>query len=325
MPLSIRGIEPQSVFGLRGADENSATYALGWVLEKSPPFRAAFLRTVFGEQLDANNSVITLQRHGDDNGFTDLEIESGRSYHAILEAKRGWDVPGTLQLEGYVGRLTSANAERKRLVTVSAASAAVAGRQLPEIICGIAITHLSWADLQRMAREENAASSRFEQRLWLNQLILHLQEFVSMERQTDNTVYVVSLGESSMVPGNNHTWIDVVEKDRCYFHPVGGNNSWPVQPPNYVGFRYRGKLQSVHHIDSFDLIRNLAECNPNWPESEADYFVYRLGPAMRPANTLKTGKIYRNGRVWCAIDTLLSGAFTTISDARDETKRRLNE
>jgi hypothetical protein len=34
-------------------------------------------------------------------------------------------------------------------------------------------------------------------------------------------------------------------------------------------------------------------------------------------------KIFRNGRVWCAIDTLLCGTFDTITDARGETDRRL--
>src|ERR1035438_8337286 len=73
-----------------------------------------------------------------------------------------------------------------------------------------------------------------------------------MERQTDNNVYVLALALSPMLTGQTHTWIDVVEKDQRYFHPVG--NHWPVQPPNYIGFRYRGCLQSVHHIDSFEIV-----------------------------------------------------------------------
>jgi hypothetical protein len=143
-----------------------------------------------------------------------------------------------------------------------------------------------------------------------------------MERLTDNTVYVVSLSTKSMVAGKSHTWVDVVEKDRCYFHPVG--NGWPVQPPNYIGFRYKGRLQSVHHIESFEVVRNLASQNRRWPKTNKnkDNFVYRLGPPMRPHHIIKTGNIYKNGRVRCAIDTLLSGAFATISEARDETKRR---
>jgi hypothetical protein len=112
-----------------------------------------------------------------------------------------------------------------------------------------------------------------------------LQEFVSIERQTDNKVFVVSLGWQPMVEGQKHTWINVVEKDKCYFHPVG--NKWPVQPPNYIGFRYNGKLQSVHHIDSFEIVENLTTHNPLWPETDIDHFVYRLGPPMRPSREVQ--------------------------------------
>jgi hypothetical protein len=65
-----------------------------------------------------------------------------------------------------------------------------------------------------------------------------------MERQNDNNVYVVALGAQAMIDGQKHTWIDVVEKDKCYFHPVG--HTWPVQPPNYIGFRYWGKFGASH-------------------------------------------------------------------------------
>jgi hypothetical protein len=112
-----------------------------------------------------------------------------------------------------------------------------------------------------------------------------------------------------------------VEKDHCYFHPVG--NHWPVQPPNYVGFRYHGKLQTVHHISSFSVVHNLASCNTLWPKTETNHFVYRLGPPMRSPKEMRGGMVFRSARVSCAIDTLLSGEYKTLSDARDETKRRL--
>ncbi len=38
---------------------------------------------------------------------------------------------------------------------------------------------------------------------------------------------------------------------------------------------------------------------------------------MRPAWPMRTGNLYRK----CAIDTLLSGAFDTIGEDRDEAKR----
>ena len=323
MALSIHGTHPLSVFRLSGADENSATFALGWALEQSRSFRRAFVDSVFDQELDVEDALITLQEHGDDGGFTDLEVLAGRRFHLVLEAKRWSDVPTIEQLARYQPRLVASGAKRKRLVSVSAAERSYALRELPDDLDGIPIAHLSWGDLRSLAEKARAQASGFEERLWLRELIEHLGEFGSMQRQIDNNVFVVSLGRNPMVEGQPHTWIDVVEKDGCYFHPVGKN--WPVQPPNYVGFRYHGQLQSVHHVDSFAIVENLADYNPLWPESKEERFVYRLGPPMRPAQVVKTGGIFRNGRVWCAIDTLLSGAFETISDARDETQRRKDE
>jgi hypothetical protein len=319
--LTIHGVEPSSVFGLIGEDENSVSFALGWVLERSPHFRRLIVAAAFGRKVDTDGAIVALQKHGEDGGFTDVEIQDGHSFHAILEAKRGWEVPSVKQLTRYSPRLASSAAELKRLITTSAADSRYAQRQLPPDVRGVPIVHFSWRDLQRTAKRAVSIAVGFEEKLWLRQFIEHLQEFIAMERQTSNNVFVVALGKQPMVAGKNHTWIDVVEKDGFYFHPVG--NSWPVQPPNYMGFRYYGKLQSVRHVDSFDVVENVADRNPAWLDTTGDHFLYRLGPPMHPMREVKTGKIYMNGRVWCAIDTLLSGAFATISAARDETQRRL--
>ena len=144
-----------------------------------------------------------------------------------------------------------------------------------------------------------------------------------MQSVTDNNVYVLVLSKAEINSGTRYTWIDVVEKDRAYFHPWGRGGGWPVVPPNYFGFRYDGKLQAVHHVESYEIVGNLAEVNPLWCETTEDHIIYRLGPPIRPMQLVKTGNIFKNGRVWCAIDTLLSGEFETISDARDETRHRL--
>jgi hypothetical protein len=51
------------------------------------------------------------------------------------------------------------------------------------------------------------------------------------------------------------------------------------------------------------------------------YFLYHLGPAIRPPQPVKNGKIYPSGRVWCALDTLLTSS--TVSEARDLTNERM--
>lgn len=62
---------------------------------------------------------------------------------------------------------------------------------------------------------------------------------------------------------------------------------------------------------------------PEMPDEvwDGDCYVYKLGPAIVPSKTVKTGKIFRNGRVWAMLDTLLT--CDTISEARDMTQARL--
>ncbi|MCU1251315.1 MAG: hypothetical protein JWQ49_4344 [Edaphobacter sp.] len=320
MALSLHGMEPTSVFRLCGANENSASFALGWTLEQSRELRQLLIDNIFGPGLDASGVSITLQKHDDDGGFTDVELQAGHRFHAILEAKRYWELPGLAQLNRYLPRLVTGGAEKQRIVTLSAAHRIHAQRRLPADLSGVALSHLSWGDLYRMAGNACGIATRFEEKLWLRQLIKHLQEFTTMERGMDSSVFVVVLGDKPMIEGQAHTWIDVVEKDQSYFHPVG--NHWPVQPVNYIGFRYRGRLQSVHHVDSFEIFEDVSACNSKWVQTSTDHFVYRLGPPMRPAKELKTGNLFMNQQVRCAIDTLLSGAYETIREARDETDRR---
>jgi hypothetical protein len=97
-------------------------------------------------------------------------------------------------------------------------------------------------------------------------------------------------------------------------------------PPNYIGFRFHGKLQAIRHVDFYDvhhrpwdLILGLAG-KPDWDDTHG-HFIYTLGPPIVPPATVKTGKLYRAQRVWAAIDLLLTSA--TISEARDKTAERL--
>jgi hypothetical protein len=323
MTLVVRGRSASSVFGLLGSDENSATFALGWVLERSPALLARVVEDVVGKRVNVEHAVIHLQKHREQGGFTDVELVAAGRFHIILEAKRGWDLPSAEQLTRYAVRLDEAGADaERRLVSVSAADAGYASRHMLKTVGGIPALHCSWTDVRRMAEASRSAASSNEEKLWLRQLVEHLGEYIAVDQVSSNRVYVVSLGIDPMVDGGTHTWVDVVEKDGCYFHPISAG--WPQQPPNYIAFRHHGRLQSVHHIDSYEVVSNLAERNPLWLETSEDHFVYRLGPAMRPVREMRTGNIFRNGRVWCAIDTLLSGAFQTISDARDETQRRVD-
>src|SRR5690606_2912614 len=108
---------------------------------------------------------------------------------------------------------------------------------------------------------------------------------------------------------------------RRYFYPVEGGK-WP-EPPNYIAFRFDGRLQSIHHVDGFDVFSNPREIFPSADDVDVPpHYCLRLGPARHPPKPVPNGpKIKRNRRVWCMIDTLLTSE--TITDARAETKRRL--
>jgi len=323
LALAIHGISVTDVFGLKGTDENSATFALGWALERCGEFRRAILKAWPELEADDSATVINLQKHGEDGGYTGIEIHSVGRFHAIIEAKRSWDLPTQEQLLRYRSRLVTGSSGVQRMVSITAASASFAKHYLPTETDGASVIHQSWGDVRRIADAARIATTSREEKLWLNHLTEHLKDFVAMDRITDNSVDVVSLGLDAIVEGSDYTWVDVVEKDGRYFHPMGGAG-WPVQPPNYMGFRYHGRLQSIHHVESHEVVQDLSALNPLWPKTDTFHFVYVLGPAMRPMSEIRTGNIFRAGRVTCAIDTLLSGAFETISDARDETKRRLD-
>ena len=160
-------------------------------------------------------------------------------------------------------------------------------------------------------------------RLWnsLFPKIYRKNEWGAMQNQTSNEVYVVSLG-SGNPEDCSLTWIDIVKQKNKYFHPMGGSG-WPKEPPNYIAFRYHGKLQSIHHIEGYVVMTNPHKEITEMPDKEWDTpcFIYDLGPAIIPSKVIKTGKIYPSGRVWCHLDALLT--CDTISEARDLTKQRM--
>jgi hypothetical protein len=313
--LVVRGMEAPTFFSLLGGDENAATFALGWTLSRSD----ALLRRLISvlDVPDVTGSVrIELQRHGEDAGFTDIEIVVAGQCHVIVEAKVGGAVAGDRQLQRYRSRF--ADEGHNVIVSVSAAPAYAAARLLPGSIEGVPVRHLSWGDVRRMVAESIAAAAGTMERRWLRDLEQHLENYVTAQVVSSNLVYVVALSTAEIHSG--YTWIDVVEKDGVYFHPIG-RGGWPVTPPNYLGFRYHGQLQSVRHVENAEFVPALGERDERWAEW-TDHILYHLGPPMRPAVPLRSGMTYAN-RVYCALDLLLSGACDTIKQAQEETARRL--
>lgn len=325
--LSIFKRECNTVFGLNGYDENSATYALGWALHKSPTLLKIFLKACLDshEKVDTEAISIKLQEHGKDRGYTDLEIIYPGRFHIVVEAKRGWSLPGKEQLTKYTSRFEERHkktpGERQLFITMSAASEEYAGLHQEPQFEGYPLRHLSWKMLHGLAQKARCTAKSTLEKLWLQEFTSHIKGYISMTNPTDNRALCVVLSGNNIHKGVKYTWVDVVAEDGYYFHPVGVNG-WPASPPNYLAFRRHGKLMSVHHVEECKVVDQLQDINEDWPNINEPHFLYKLGSAMKPPKEMKNGGIYNTQRIWCALDTLLSGDFETIKDARDETQKR---
>lgn len=310
--MLIRGEKPTSVFGLTRNDENSATTALAWCIEKVPALRLEVLRLLGVD--DDIELAIRNQAYDNDRGFTDLELTSGTALHAIIEAKVGWQVATLGQLERYVPRLASSPARHRLLVSVSAADAFGAKRHLPSNVAGIPVKHISWSDFEAAARRAMSATRSPLDRLWLDQLSAHLKGYTMTSSIFDARAYVVSISRDRMKEDNPLTWIDVIEQQQRYFHPVG-TKGWPNIPPAYIGFRWRAQFRSVHFVEHFCITERLQDVDPRWPDTTSPHFVYSLGPAMAPAKPMPLGAIHPSMRNWISLDLLLSGISEDYGDA----------
>jgi len=321
--LQAYGREVNSVFQLLGEKENDLTMSMSWALSRCPVFLEAVVLKITGLAPVADEIVIKNQVYDPALGITDIEISDGRNFHIIIEAKRGWILPSANQLTMYSVRMK--NPQRlipnRHIVTLSECSQKYAQLYLPFTSCnGIPVSHLSWKEVFDFAEQSRAASNH-EQKHLLAEFSDYLKGVMTMQKKDSNMVYVVALGTDK--PNKcDISWIDIVLRHNRYFCPVGGNG-WPKEPPNYIAFRYYGQLQSIHHIEGYTVSRNMHDEIPEMPDEvwDTDCYIYKLGPAIKPQKTVKTGKIYRSGRVWAMLDTLLTS--DSISDARDLTQERM--
>lgn len=326
--LRYHGREIKTIFSLFGHKEDDITSSLAWVLCNCQPFTAAFIQHVSGISCDGNNFLVENQHSLSGQGRTDLEIIDRRNggVHIIVEAKRGWRLPGLDQLKLYANRsgFSDSTAQTKRIVTLSECSQDYFGSLgLPSAINGIPISHCSYKELHRLIGESLGLCGNKQKDL-LRQYAMYLEEIMTIQNASSNWVYVVALSKKEH--GNSGlSYVDIVEKHHKYFHPAGGFGAggWPTEPPNYIGFRYDGKLQSIHHIDSYVMTRNLHDEFPCFEDRQEDrpYFVYRLGPAFGPANTVKRGNIHSSGHIWAMLDTLFT--CETVAEASNESKKRM--
>lgn len=332
--LMVHGQNVGTVFELLGNNENAMTYSLGWALANSASFSGALAQMleVDGSFTDAMH--IRLQDHAHEKGYTDIELIDPGRHHIIIEAKRGFTVPSLTQLEKYADRLLaiSDSLAQPLLVVLAESDREETWLKLhvPAVVKGIPVKSISWQCFQKMARHSIVKANHEEKRL-LKQLIQYLDKVTSMQNQNSNMVYVVSLNDDTFSAANI-TFIDVVENYGKYFHPVGGyKGGWPVDPPNYIAFRYHGELRAIHHIESYTVIENYY---PHLPVLEdrplgRPHYLYTLGAVIRPQKKTPTNdpnRIYppffRNARKWCFLDLLLTCG--SVAEAAKKTRDRLS-
>ncbi len=302
------------------------TYSLGWCLSQVPSFLDA-LGTLLGTPgISEKNAMISLQEYHPGTGINDIEICAPGHFRWIIEAKRDFTVPSGDQLRRYAQHLHEKRAEDKAAVpglVVLADSDRKnewLRRQLPADVAGIPLRSLSWREIRQAAKGAASDASQAGKRL-LAEFSTYLGTAAIMQNQYSNMVYVVSLSRNTF--GGETTLIEVVEKHQKYFHPVGGGpGGWPTEPPNYIAFRYDGALQSIHHIEDYQVITDHGPHFPNQPSEECPpHYLYRLGQPIRPAERVPTGANWRAMRVKCFIDTLLTSE--TIVAAKSATDERL--
>jgi len=320
--LTLYGRRVETVFELLGEAEDDITYSVGWGLAQSEDFARALLAEVYGANVSAGElTAVRLQEVDKETGRTDVEVES-EWLHLIVEAKRGWQLPGYDQLEQYARRLKPGESRRKCILVVAeCAPYYPLVATMPKEIYGISIRYLPWSRVAASVKETADACRRQSERRLLLELHRYLRRLMTVQSTTSNLVYVVTLADEPLEWSELTFKQMVYERDR-YFHPVGGPGGWPKTPVNYLGFRFSAHLQRIQHVESYEVTTRLHDYLPEIGEGEEEipYFLYFLGPPIEPSVKIHMGAMQRNMRAWAALDLLLTAQ--TISEARDLTRAR---
>ena len=305
--LTRHGREVVSVFDLLGRQENDLTAALGFTLARSPELTRLFAVRLLPAG-DIGRAAVRMETR-DDTGRTDLEFDTG-SHLLVVEAKRGWVLPGEIQLGGYAPRIRQRGAGL--LVTLSDASADWARDVLPATVGGVELRHLSWA-MVRHDLTQARQRSRGQERVWLDELDRYLGRAVKGRDPAESWTYCVAINDARPGGGGARTFRDFVDEG-VYFHPFG-TGGWPHEPPNFLALRWDGQVQRVHRVLQAEVIRKLQDRwsdVPETPETVRPHAVYRLGPQL-PGTPVASGRQYRATRLWVLLDQLLSSP--TLAEA----------
>ena len=322
--LTLHGRPIGTVFDLLGKKENDITYSVGWAMAQCAELAAAFVEDVLSPTKPVTIDIVQLQEFIPDSGYTDIEIKANEGkFHLVVEAKRGYNLPGEEQLVKYA---TRTDPKPDALVVMAEASAAFVAGKLPPTVEGVPVLYRSWRRLDELVTTVVSASRRHAEKRLLRDLSRYLRGLMTMQNVNSNLVYVVALGGE--IEETGISFRDVVVEYDTYFCPVGGGpGRWPKEPPNYLGFRFDGRLQQVRHVDSYRVVEDdhagFAPLKGRVDWAHERHWLFELGPAIVPAKEVKNGKLWPTHRGWIAIDLLLT--CDTVAEARDKTNGRRDE
>jgi hypothetical protein len=156
--------------------------------------------------------------------------------------------------------------------------------------------------------------------VFLSELLEYLEGAGYVQSHRDSRVLVVSLA-SRVAPEIGIPYDRIPEERGFYWY--GTEPPWPKEPPKYFGFRYGGRLQSIHHVDDTRPFGTFREVFTDTKKAHdwGPGVLAQLGPAIRPDHLVKTGKGLPFGRhAQVDIDLLLT--CNSIAEAWAKTKER---
>jgi len=267
--------------------------------------------------------MIRLQEHVRDDrgrGITDIEVVVNNELFFVIEAKKGWNLPSIEQLKRYRSRFSGFNNAKRMFIVLSDCKKEYVKNIYKSSLYNIPIKSISWGDIVKRIEEVYENGSNKEKFL-LKEFKEYLMGVILMESQESNWAYVVSL-KGNTPSWSKIGWRDLVRNKRKYFYPNGKN--WPQVPPNYMGFRFNGKLQHIHHVEKYEVVDDVHKYIPEIRKGKVkNHYLLWLGESFEPRKELPNGKIWSNGRMWCMLDTLFT--CKTVKEACDISKKRLKK
>tara|TARA_R110002096_G_scaffold149353_2_gene310650 strand:+ start:895 stop:1878 length:984 start_codon:yes stop_codon:yes gene_type:complete len=311
------------LFDLLGENEDDMTAAFGWVMSQVPFVQEEVFGLIGLPDLFPASSV-ELQKSTTGEGRTDIEVIKEGAAAVVIEAKKGLSLPKISQMKLYAKRLLALDVplEQKRLIVLSDCEPAIARvlSKLPDRLSGIPLIFITWGEIGR-ACEKVLSGARGEKRWILKEFTRYIGLHIMHRDPRSNIVRLVPL--STDVFGDTRmSFLEIVQTKNIYFHPIDGR--YPKTPPNYFGFRHDKKLVSVHFVESFEIVTDFAPYFSGTSETDLEpHFLFHLGPAIIPPESLEFGRINYQGRQNVMLDTLFTER--TIALAVQKTNFRLSE